>query len=283
VGWLAIIEDYYRTEIPRRKLLEQFVADVYVTDEEMWNRWRETHDSAQASFVAITPGSIADTSAVSVSEAEIRSYYAEHGEMFEQPGRAQVSLIHLPKIISGNDSAAARSRIASLREEIVSGGDSSFAEVARRESDDLRSNMQGGELPRGVKGAFFGPAFDSAAFSLRAGQLSQPVLTPFGYHIIRLEEKQGDTVRLRHVLTEIRQNDSAAVSLDRRADSLASITGSRADRAAFDQAAAALGVPVTTALVFSGQPARRSHARWRPVRRACVWRRSGRWHHAGAI
>jgi peptidyl-prolyl cis-trans isomerase D len=253
MGWLQVLENFYRFEIPRRKLLEQVVADVYITDEEMWSKWKEVHDSAQVSFVALTPESAADSTAPAVTDAEIRRHYDENEELYRQTGRAVVSVVVLPRVITAADTAAARARISALRSEIAAGGDSAFAVVARRESDDDRTNMGGGMLPKGVRGQFYGPAFDSVAFALRPGQLSQPVLTGFGFHLIQLVDRKQDTVTMRHLLVEVRQNDSAAVALDRRADSLMSMAGGRAEARYFDEALQKLGLQSTQALAFQGQ------------------------------
>src|SRR3954471_13888554 len=69
-GLLLQLEQYYRTEIPKQKLFDQLSNDVYMSDEELWRRWQDSHDSAQVSFVAFGPERISD-SAVRVSDDEI--------------------------------------------------------------------------------------------------------------------------------------------------------------------------------------------------------------------
>src|SRR5919204_1198459 len=73
-GLLAYLENYYRGEIPKQKLADQLVAGVFVTDAELWTRWRDQHDSAPVAYVALNPEMIPD-SAVRVSDAEIENYY----------------------------------------------------------------------------------------------------------------------------------------------------------------------------------------------------------------
>jgi peptidyl-prolyl cis-trans isomerase D len=253
-GWLIFLESYYRAEIPRRKLLEQVVSDVHITDAEMWSKWRDVHDSAQVSFIAITPETHVDSIPVVVTEDEIRRHYDDNQDLYRQSGRATVSVVHLPRILTGADTIAARERVATLRSEILAGDDTAFAAVARRESDDARTSVNGGLLNKGVRGQFYGPSFDTAAFALSNGQVSQPVLTPFGYHLIQLVDRNQDTVTLRHLLAEIRPGDSAAVALDRRADSLSSFAAESQDPTQLDKAANLLGIPVRQALVFGGQP-----------------------------
>lgn len=253
-GVLHFLEQYYRSEIPRLKLFEQLVAGNYVTDYETWESFRNQNDSAQVSFVAITPDAASDTVRESVSESEIRQYYENHRDSFSQIGRALVSLLRIPIIITAADTASARDLIATLRSEIVAGDDSAFQNVARRESNDTRTAPDGGTLPRAVKGQTFGAAFDSAAFALRPGQVSQPVLSPLGFHLVQLIERAADTAQFRHLLIEIRQSDSVTVVMDRRADSLTAIASNATDPAVFDSAAAMLRLTPSQQLVFEGQP-----------------------------
>ncbi len=247
-GLLLQLEQYYRTEIPKQKLFDQIANDVYVSDEELWRRWQDAHDSAQISFVAFGPERISD-SAVRVSDDEIRAYYDSHKAQFERPGRAKVSIIIIARAITAADSAAVRARAAALRSRILGG--EKFEDVARAESADTMSAVNGGQLGRGVKGRFVAP-FETAAYALKQGEISQPVLTPFGYHIIRVDEKKGDTIALRHILLRIQQNDSAAAQTDRRADSLARLAASVDQPAKFDEAARTLHVPVLRAEVIEG-------------------------------
>jgi hypothetical protein len=98
------------------------------------------------------------------------------------------------------------------------------------------SGANGGSLGKGGRGRFT-PNFESAMYSLKPGELSQAVLTPFGWHLIRVDSKSGDTLDVRHILVSIGQSDSSATRTDRRADSLASKAGSQEDPKTFDAAA----------------------------------------------
>lgn len=247
-GLLYQLEQYYRTEIPREKLFDQIATDVYVSDEELWRRWRDAHDSAQVSFVAFGPERISD-SAVRVTDDEVRAYYDTHKTLFERSSRARVSVIIIPRAVTPADSAAVRARAVALRARILGG--EKFEDVARAESADSVSAARGGDLGRGPRGRFVA-AFETPAYALKQGELSQPVLTPFGYHIIRLDERKGDTIALRHILLRIQQSDSAAAKTDRRADSLARLAASTDQPAKFDEAARTLQIPVLRAEIIEG-------------------------------
>lgn len=249
-GILYQLELYYRQEIPRQKLFERIANDVYVTDAELWRGWQDTHDSVQVAFVALPASELPD-SAVKVSDAEVKAFYDKHRSGFTRPGRAVISLVSLPRVVGPADSAAALARAEQVRQEVVGGA--SFADVAKRESADSASAVDGGLLGTNtLEGFNFIPEFTTAARSLATGQISAPVLSPFGYHIIKVDERKGDTLTLRHILIPIHQSDSSAVATDRRADSLANAVANSDRPARFDSVAKSMGLPVTQHTVLQG-------------------------------
>jgi peptidyl-prolyl cis-trans isomerase D len=242
------LENYYRSEIPRAKLFEQIASEVFVTDDELWRSYRDQNDSAKVSFVAFDPASVPD-SGIQVSDADIRAYYESHKKELEVPGRAVVSVLQIPRVVSAADSQAVRNRMAAIRDEIMKGA--KFEDVAKRESQDTISGAQGGDLGRGAKGRFV-EAFEKAAFALPAGQVSQPVETQFGLHLIKVDEKKADTIAVRHILLRYQQSDSSASRTDRRADSLANIAASQDTPQRFDSASKVLGLTPAKGVAIEG-------------------------------
>jgi peptidyl-prolyl cis-trans isomerase D len=109
-------------------------------------------------------------------------------------------------------------------------------------------------LGRGVRGRFV-PSFETPAYALRAGQVSEPVKSEFGWHLIKATERKGDTLALRHILLRVEQGDSTSLVSDRTADRLANLAGSATDPKKFDDAAATLGMLVVQVPLTEGQPA----------------------------
>lgn len=79
----------------------------------------------------------------------------------------------------------ARAKADSIRKRIVEDGED-FAKIAKAESDDLSSAEKGGDLGEFGRGKQV-PPFEQAAYALKPGEISEPVLTPFGYHIIQVQ------------------------------------------------------------------------------------------------
>ena len=250
-GILLALENYYRTEIPKEKLFELVTDGVYLSDAELWRAWQDERDSAQVSYVAWRP-TVDSNDLASVTDGDIRSYFDAHKAEFERPGRARLSVVRIPRTISAADTAATRARIAQLRAEIAGGA--KFEDVAQRESHDTVSGANGGDLGRGGRGRFV-KEFEDAAYRLRPRELSGPVLTQFGYHLIRVDDRKGDTLALRHVLLRITQGDSTATRTDRQADELARIAAGSEDPTKLDTASAQLGLPIMTLEAMEGQPA----------------------------
>ena len=250
-GVLANLEQYYRTEIPRRKLLDQIASSVYVTDAELWRIWRDQHDSAEISFVAFRAQ--ADTSILkSISDADLHAYFDKHKEEFRRPGRAVLTVVELPRVVSPTDSAAVKAHAVALRNEILGGA--KFEDVAKRESGDSASGVHGGDLGRGPKGRFVAP-FESAAAALKVGEISEPVLTQFGYHLIRLDERKGDTLAMHHILLRIQPSDSNEARLDRKADDLSKMAANSEQGAKLDTAAKKLGLEKLGVVALEDEPA----------------------------
>ena len=244
------LENYYRSEIPRAKLYEQVAAEVFVTDDELWRTYRDQHDSAKVSFVSFDPASVPD-SGITISDAEISAYFDSHKKELERPGRAVVTILTIPRVVTAVDSAAVRARALALREEILKGA--KFEDVAKRESADTVSGAQGGFLGRGPKGRFV-EAFEKAAFALPPGQISEPVETQFGVHLIKVDEKKADTIAVRHILLRFQQSDSSASRTDKEADQLSKIAASQETPQPFDSAAKLLKLTPATGVAIEGEP-----------------------------
>lgn len=249
-GLLVQLEGVYRDQIPREKLFEQVATGVYATDGLLWNLWRDTHDTAVISFVRFVPDSAAQPPA-GATDAEVQAYYDSHKDELTRKGRAVVSLLVMPRTISRVDTAATLRHLEALRQQIASGA--KFEDVAKRESSDSASAVNGGDLGWSRRNRFV-PQFESAAWALKPGELSAPVLSPFGYHLIKMDERQGDSARFRHILLRIQQSDSAAARVNARADSLEHLGGQAESPAQFDRAAHALALTPIAQPVAEGSP-----------------------------
>jgi peptidyl-prolyl cis-trans isomerase D len=173
--------------------------------------------------------------------------------------------VTIPKTLTAADTAAARAKAEGLREEIVKGA--KFEDVAKRESADTMSGQAGGDLGKRTKG-FFVSEFEKAAYALPIGEVSQPVQTPFGFHLIRVDSKKGDTISVRHILVNIQMADTAAARIDKEADALANAAGSTEQGAKLDTAARKLNLPISRVQVFEDEPA---VSNGRPIPSVSAW------------
>ncbi|RON41890.1 peptidylprolyl isomerase [Pseudomonas frederiksbergensis] len=121
-------------------------------------------------------------------EKQVRAFFEEHRAELSSPEQIQARHI-LIKVPQGADAAiveAARLRLEELRVQIVGGAD--FASVARSGSEDVSASA-GGDLGYFMRGRMM-PEFEAAAFALKPGQLSEPVRTQVGWHLIYLQNHQ---------------------------------------------------------------------------------------------
>ncbi len=250
-GLLAYLEQYYRQEIPRQKLFAQVASDVYVSDGRLWSIWQDSHDSAQVTYAALRAESIAD-SAVQVSDGEISSYYGANKKQFERPGRAVLSLLtHLPLAHVCGLGGVARARRARARARSSAGRSSRTWRAASRRTRSRRSRVatSGAALADGSSPSSRRPHTRSPI-----GDVSQPVLSQFGYHLIRVDSKKGDTLSVRHILIPIQQSDSNSARSDRLADDVAKIAASQEDPKKFDEAVARHRLSRATVVAIEGEP-----------------------------
>ena len=235
---LVSLENYYRQEIPRRKLLQRVTAGTYVTDTDLWQAWRDATEYVSARFIRIDPAALAEAP-TSVSDADITAYYRANRDKMTRPNTAAVRMVALPRVPTAADSAVALERANAIVARIRGGED--FAEIARNESSDPGSAPLGGELGSFSRGQMVAE-FEEAAFSLPLGQVSDPVLSQFGYHIIEVTRREDDQATARHILVSIEMDEVSMNALLVRADSLELI----GEREGFDAAARRFGLePVT--------------------------------------
>lgn len=239
--YLPSLEAQYREQLERSKLLRVVTADVFLSDPQLWEQYRDEHEMAKIGLTAIIPRNIVADSAVHLSDAEINAYYKAHLDEFSRPASAYLSFVPLPRLTTSGDTAAAKARVDSVRAEIAGGAP--FADVARRESTDSVSASHGGDLGEWTKGSM-DAAFDSAAFAMPLNTLSQPVLSQFGYHLIEITSRKGTKAKGRHILIPIEIAGAHRDRLDAQADSLEKLGADKADPAALDTVARALKLPI---------------------------------------
>ncbi|MDP8911619.1 MAG: peptidylprolyl isomerase [Actinomycetota bacterium] len=136
------------------------------------------------------------TNDVKVSDEEIEKYYNKNKKLYRQPPNREVRHI----LVKANQRALAQR----LYQQLAGGAD--FAKIAKRYSIDPSAKTTGGKF-RVTKGGAFDPKFTSASFGLKTGQISQPVKTQFGWHLIEAlgPPRPAGTLPLSQVKESIRQ------------------------------------------------------------------------------
>lgn len=129
-------------------------------------------------------------SSINVDNAAVEKYYNEHQSEFEVL-KARHILIRVKgapmQAVAGKPELTDEEALAkaqALRKRIVAGED--FATIAKAESDDKGSGAQGGDLGEFHRGMMV-PPFEQAAFAAKVGEVTEPIKTPFGYHLILVE------------------------------------------------------------------------------------------------
>ena len=166
-------------------------------------------------------------------EAEAQRIYAETKHRIDSLGgmvKPSHILIMVNQRATDEQQKAAKERIDSVYQALQNGAD--FALMARKVSDDKGSARNGGELPWITKGQTL-PDFEKVAFGLEPGQMSAPVLTQAGWHIIKMMEKGGffpyDSVRT-DILRFIDQRGLREAIVDRKLAELAEKENTTAEK-----------------------------------------------------
>lgn len=135
------------------------------------------------------------TQGISLSEADIKSYYDQNLTRYTTPEERRAShiLINSPASAPAAEREAAKAKAGDLLAQVRK-SPASFADVAKKNSQDPGSAPQGGDLSFFQRGAMVKP-FEDAAFALKKGEISDVVESEFGYHIILLTDVRPSVQR----------------------------------------------------------------------------------------
>jgi peptidyl-prolyl cis-trans isomerase D len=247
--FLYQLETYYRDIIPRSKLFFQNTAGLYISDSQLWRMWRDANETATVSYAAFVPDALIPDAEVTVTDQAIRDHYNRNRDNYLRPAQASVRYVVLSRTPTAADSAAAREQVAAYRAAITGG--ESFAAVAQRaaEADPFAAGRFYGDeftVERGQSA----PNLEQAAFNTPVGQVSEPVLSGSGYHLIQVESRTAESAHVRQILVPVALSEEAENRLLDRADSLERA----ADQAGLDQAAGQMGLQVRTAELTPALP-----------------------------
>jgi peptidyl-prolyl cis-trans isomerase D len=233
---------------------------LHPTDEEL-KAFYESHKTTYANSIPEkrkVKYAVIDTakaeSGVQVTPDDLRSYYDQHRDQYRTPDQVKVSHILIKTPLPGPDGkvdekgvAEAQRRAEDLLKQLKGGA--KLEDLAKKYSEDPGSAKQGGSLGWIGKGQTV-PEFEKTAFSLPKGQISDLVKSSYGFHIIRVDDKQEAHVKtLDDVKAEIEpilKHQKAQQIAQKQADALLK----QARDKGLDAAAAAQGVPVVTSDFF---------------------------------
>jgi peptidyl-prolyl cis-trans isomerase D len=145
----------------------------------------QTPEMVKLDYLVLDVGELAQNT--EIDDEELRRIYDEDQTRFGQAEQRSVRhlLLTVPADADETASRAIEAELRDIRERILAG--ESFAELARDRSQDPGSAGEGGSLGT-IEQGLMDPVFDSVAFALPVGEISDPVRTRFGYHLIEVTE-----------------------------------------------------------------------------------------------
>ncbi len=195
-------ERYYQLLQQRRQIgyliLPLPQQDIEIGEEEI-RAYYESHktrfqtpEQVSVQYVLISLDQIAK--GIHPTEEEIRQYYEEQQQAFITPEKRHIRhiLVAVPATAKAEEKQKALEKAQNIRQRLLKGED--FSTLAKTLSDDPGSKNRGGDLGWVGKGVME-KNFEQVAFSLTKGEISEPVETPFGYHIIQVTEIKPEKIK----------------------------------------------------------------------------------------
>jgi len=185
----------------KRKVAEQY-GELETMAQEARKRMLDQSPETKQMMSIQTDSFLANMLAKKISDdaqftdLDLRAHYDAHKDEFEEAKGSHIlirfkgSKVPLKPNEKDLTEAEALAKAQDLRAKIVAGAD--FATLAKAESDDMGSAAKGGDLGAFKHGQMVAP-FDHAAFSAPIGQVTEPVRTDFGYHIIKITSRTSKT------------------------------------------------------------------------------------------
>ena len=150
---------------------------------------------------------------ISISNREVEEFYTSYRDSLPQvPEQVHLRQITIFPRVTEAFRMNARTKTVALLDSLKAGAD--FGELAKRYSDDVGSARNGGDLGFARRGVFV-KEFEEAVFALKPDEVSGIIETQFGFHIIKLMERKGESVRAQHILIRIQktgESDSTAIN-----------------------------------------------------------------------
>ncbi len=194
----ANLENYVLPDLKKYKLQEQIIGAARVTPAEVMDAFLAEKEKIKLGYINIKNDNFRDL-VTDATEEETQLYYNENKDIYQVENRAKIDYVIFPKEPSDNDWQRIRYQIQDVYDSAAAGAD--FAELAQIFSED-NSASNGGDLGWFKQGQMV-PPFDSAVFSMEVGQVSQPVKTQFGYHVIKLLGIKETERNAAHVLFKV--------------------------------------------------------------------------------
>jgi len=190
-------------------------ADVQAYYDENRDQFRQP-EQVDAAYITLSQGALAES--IEVSEDEVRAYYEERAEEYAREERRAAHIL----VEAGDEGQAT---LATIQQRLEDG--ESFAVLAEEYSVDTVSAQEGGDLGFAGRGVY-DEAFEDALFGLEEGEVSGPVETSFGLHLIKLEEVRRSDVP---AFDELREDLRLELARTKASERFAEVRSQLADAA----------------------------------------------------
>jgi peptidyl-prolyl cis-trans isomerase D len=189
---------------------------------------------------------------IQVPEADISAFYQQNLQQYQTP--AQVRASHILFKIEGKDEKAVQAKAEEVLK-LAKAPNADFAALAKQYSEDDSNSANGGDLDYFGRGRMVAE-FETVAFAMKAGEISNLVKTAFGFHIIKMVDNKPETTRpLAEVRAELEEQlkwQKAQAEAEKQAKALEATLKTPAD---LDRIAKERSLPVTeTGLVLASEP-----------------------------
>lgn len=232
-----------------------YLADISVSDEDAQAYYENekqryaTPEQVSVQYLELSLDAL--MSKVHVDEKVLQEMYQEQQADFGVAGERHVRHILIEVSGDGEKLAAAKAKAESLLKQLRGGA--SFETLASENSDDIGSAKAGGDLGFLSRDGMMDPVFADAAFALKKGEISEPVKSAYGYHIIKLEDikagQQRSFAEVRARLEQDYRHKQAEDAFFEQSETLSNLTFENPD--SLEPAAQQLGLHINVTPLFT--------------------------------